>query len=109
MCQIFVLLACGATLDVFYDPGLGTRPEVFLIDASDSFILSGVAIDGSFMPYVHQLTFQSLIWWDDKTSSLDISPEQFVQVVYVFDGVCPFPFFHQGVIMILDDCDHVFD
>ena len=53
MCQIFVLLACGATLDVFCDPGLGTRPEVFLIDVLDGFIPSRVAVDGSFMPYIH--------------------------------------------------------
>ena len=109
MCQIFVLLACSATLDVFCDPDLGTRPEVFLVNVSDGSIMSGVTVDGSFVPYVYQFMFQSLIQWDDETLSLDVSLEQFVQVVNVFNGVCPFPFFHQGMIMVLDYCDHVFD
>ena len=42
--------------------GSGAGPEVFFVDASDCFILTGVAIDGAFMPYVHQFAFQSLIW-----------------------------------------------
>jgi hypothetical protein len=53
VCQIFVLLACRAALDVFRDPCSGARPEVFLIDVSDCFISPGVAIDGAFVPYVH--------------------------------------------------------
>jgi hypothetical protein len=51
--QVFVLLACGTTLDVFCDPRSGTWPEVFSVDASDCLISSGVAVDGSFVPYVH--------------------------------------------------------
>jgi hypothetical protein len=57
MCQIFILLACCATLDVFHDPGSGTGPEVFFINTPDCFISSGVAVDGSFMPNVHQFAF----------------------------------------------------
>jgi hypothetical protein len=75
MCQVFVLLECCTTFDVFCDSCLGTRPEVFLVDALDGFIPSRVAVDGSLMPYVHQFTFQSLIWWNDKASSLDVPPE----------------------------------
>jgi hypothetical protein len=51
--QIFVLLACRTTFDVFCDPGSGAWPEVFFVDASDHFILSRVAIDGAFVPYFH--------------------------------------------------------
>jgi hypothetical protein len=109
VCQIFVLLVHYAAFDVFHDPSLGTRPEVFLIDVSNGFIMSGVTIDGPLVPYIHQFAFQSLIQWNNKMLSLGVSPEWFVWVVYMFDGVCPFPFFHQGVIMVLDYCYRVFD
>jgi hypothetical protein len=51
--QVFVLLTCCAALDVFCDPGSGVGPEVFLVDGSNGFVPSGMAIDGSFVPYVH--------------------------------------------------------
>jgi hypothetical protein len=51
--QIFVLLACRATFDVFRDPCSSTGPEVFPVDSSDCFIVSGMAIDGALVPYVH--------------------------------------------------------
>jgi hypothetical protein len=53
VCEIFILLACCTTLDVFHDPGFGARSEVFPVDVSDGFISSRVTVDGSFMPYVH--------------------------------------------------------
>ena len=53
MSQILVLLAGGASLDVFRDPCFGTWPEVFPVDTSDRFVSSGVAIDGTFVPDVH--------------------------------------------------------
>ena len=94
VCQIFVLLACCTTFDVFGDPSFGARPEVFFVDALDGFILSGVAVDGSLMPYIHRFAFQSLIWWNDEMLSLGVSPERFVWVVHAFNWVCSFPFFH---------------
>jgi hypothetical protein len=51
--QVFVLLACHTTLDVFCNPHSGTGPEVFPIDVSDCFISSRMAVDGAFMPCVH--------------------------------------------------------
>jgi hypothetical protein len=51
--EIFVLLTRCAAFDVFRDPGSGTRPKVFSIDASDCFIVSRVSVDGSFVPDVH--------------------------------------------------------
>jgi hypothetical protein len=51
--QVLVLLAGGASLDVFRDPCFGARPEIFSVDASDCFVSSGVAIDGTFVPDVH--------------------------------------------------------
>jgi hypothetical protein len=42
--QVLVLLACGATLDVFCDPCPSAWPEVFSVDAPDCFISSGVAV-----------------------------------------------------------------
>jgi len=53
MSQILVLLASGASFDVFRDPRFGAWPEVFPIDASDRFVSSGMAIDGAFVPDVH--------------------------------------------------------
>jgi hypothetical protein len=68
MGQVLVLLACCTSFDVFCDPCLGARPEVFPVDVSDCFISSGVAIDGAFMPHIHEFTFQPLIQGYDKTS-----------------------------------------
>jgi hypothetical protein len=48
------LLAGGASFDVFRDPGLGAWPKVFPVDASDCFVSSGMAVDGAFMPDIHQ-------------------------------------------------------
>ena len=73
--EVFVLLACGAAFDIFHDPCSGAWPEVFSVDAPDCFISSGVTVDGSFMPCVHQLSFQSLIRWYDELIVFAISPE----------------------------------
>ena len=109
VCQIFVLLACRTTFDVFHDPGSGTRPEVFFIDASNCFVLPRVSVDGASMPYVHQFAFQPLIWWNNKASSLDISLEWFIWVVYTFNWVSAGPFVHQCAVVVLDDRDCVFN
>jgi hypothetical protein len=55
--KVFVLLTGGTSFDVFCDPRLGSRPEVFLIDASDCFISSGMTVQGSFVPRVHDFAF----------------------------------------------------
>jgi hypothetical protein len=55
--EVLVLLTGGASFDVFSDPWPGSRPEVSLVDASDRFVSSGVTIQGSFVPSVHDLTF----------------------------------------------------
>ena len=94
MSQILVLLASGASLDVFRDPHFGAWPEIFSVDASDHFVLSRVAVDRAFMPDVHQFVFQSLIWWYDKSLAFDIPPEWFIWVVYTFDWVDACPFLH---------------
>jgi hypothetical protein len=109
VCQVFVLLTRCVAFDVFHDPGFGARPKVFFIDALNGFVLSRVTIDRSLMPYVHQLMFQSLIWWDNKVMSLNVSPEWLVWVVHTFDWICSFPFFYQSVIMVLDYCYCVFN
>jgi hypothetical protein len=109
MCEVFVLLTRCAAFDVFCDPSPSTGPEVFSIDAPNGFILSRVAVNRSFMPYVHQFSFQTLIWGNYELSSFSVSSEWFVWIVYPFNWVCPFPFIHQGMAMVLDDCDHVLD
>ena len=75
MCQVFVLLTCGVPLDVFGDPRFCTGPKVFFVDVSDCFILTGVAIDGPFVPYVHQFSLKSLIQGNDEALSFGVSPE----------------------------------
>jgi hypothetical protein len=108
MGQVLVLLACGASFDVFCDPGPGARPEVFFIHASDGFISSGVAVEGSIVACVHDLVFQSLIRGNNEAVFGDVSPEWGIRVVYAFDGECLFPFLHEGTVVVLDDCDEVF-
>jgi hypothetical protein len=107
--QIFVLLTCCTSFDVFYDPAPGARPEVFSVDASNCFISSGVTIDGAFMPYVHQFTFQSLIQRYNELSTFDVPSEWFVQIVYTFNWIDSCPFFHQSAVVVLNGCDHVFN
>jgi hypothetical protein len=107
--EVFVLLACGASFDVFCDPCFGAWPEVFSIDTPGCFVSSGVTVGGSLVPYVHQFTFQSLIWWYNKASAFNVSPEGFIRVVNVFDWVDAFPFFHQRAVVVLNDGDGVFD
>jgi hypothetical protein len=41
--------------------------------------------------------------------SFYVPPEWFVRVIYMFDRICPFPFFHQDVIAVLDDGYYMFD
>jgi hypothetical protein len=94
VCEIFVLLTCCTAFDVFHDPSSSTGPEVFSIDTSNGFVLSGVAIDRPFMPYVHQFSFQTLIWGNYEVLSFNVPPEWFVWVVHVFNWVGPFPFVH---------------
>jgi hypothetical protein len=67
--EIFVLLTGSASFDVFSDPRLGSGPKVFFVDTSDCFISSRMSVQGSFMPCVHDLAFQTLIWRDYELSS----------------------------------------
>ena len=104
------MLACGASFDVFHYPCPGDGPEVFLVHASDCFISSRVAVEGSIVPCVHDLAFQSLIRGNDEAVFGDVSPEWGVRVwtIHSFNGECALPLFHKGAIVILDDDDEVF-
>jgi hypothetical protein len=73
--QVLVLLTCGASFDVFCYPRPGARPEVFFVYASDCFISSGMAIEGSFVPCVHDLAFQPLVRGNDEAVFGNVSPE----------------------------------
>jgi hypothetical protein len=106
--EVFVLLAGGTSFDVFHDPWPGSRPEVFLVDASDCFVSPGVTVQGSFVPHVHDFAFQALIRWNYKSLSWNISPERFVWGVHTFDREGAFPFFYEAVVIILDNSDEVF-
>ena len=102
------MLACGTSFDIFRDPSPGAGPEVFFVHTSDCFISSGMAIKGSIVPGVHDLSFQTLIRRDDKVVCRDVSPEWFARAVYSFNGECAFPFFHEGAVVVLDDSNEVF-
>jgi hypothetical protein len=54
--QVFILLACGASFDIFCDPCPGAGPEVLLVHMSDCFISPGVAIEGTVVPGMHDFT-----------------------------------------------------
>ena len=94
VCQVFVLLACRTTFDIFHDPASGARPEVCPVDVSDCSVSSGMTIDGAFMPYIHQFAFQPLIWGYDEMSPFDVPLEWFVWVIYVFNWVGAGPSVH---------------
>jgi hypothetical protein len=108
MGQVLVLLTCGTSFDVFCDPCPGAGPEVFFVHTSDCFISSRMAVEGSIVPCVHDFAFQSLIGGNNEAVFGDVSPEWGVWTVYSFDEECVFPFFHEGAIVVLDDCDEVF-
>jgi hypothetical protein len=49
-----------------------------------------------------------LVRRNDEVVSGGISPKWCVHGVHSFDGECTFPFFHKGMVVILDDGDEVF-
>src|SRR5580693_3380864 len=108
MGQVFVLLAGRAAFDVFGDPSSCSGPEVFSVYLPDRFVPSGVSAEWAVVPGIHEFPFQSLIWGNDKAVSFDISPEWEARSVYALDGEGVFPFFHEGVVSVLDDGDGVF-
>ena len=108
MGQVFVLLTGRAAFDVFGDPGSRSRPEVFSVYLPDRFVSSRMSTEWAVVPGIHEFSFQSLIWRNDKAVSFDISPEWEARCVYAFDGEGVFPFFHEGVVSVLDHGDGVF-
>src|SRR5580693_9402473 len=85
MCKILVLLASGASFDVFRDPCSCAGPKVFLVYPSNHFVPSRVAAEGSIVPRMHQFAFQSLIWRNDESVGIDVSLEWGIRGVYLFD------------------------
>jgi hypothetical protein len=60
------------------------------------------------VPGVHDFAFQSLVRGNDEAVCGGVSPKWCARAVYTFDGECVFPFFHEGVVVVLDDGDEVF-
>jgi hypothetical protein len=108
MGQVFVLLAGCASFDVFGNPCPRARPEVFPVYLPDGLISSGVSTERPIVPRVHEFSFQSLIWRNDETVCLSVSPEWGAWGVYSFNGEGVLPFFHKGVMGVLDGGDGVF-
>src|SRR5580693_1509318 len=108
MGQVFVLLTGRAAFDVFGDPSSRSGPEVFFVYLPDRFVSSRMSTEWAVVPGIHEFSFQSLIWRNDKAVSFDISPEWEARCVYAFDGEGVFPFFHEGVVGVLDSSDGVF-
>jgi hypothetical protein len=108
VCQVFILLTGGTSFDVFGDPCPSAWPEIFLVYASDCFVSSRVAIEGTIVPSVHNFAFQALIGRDNKAVCGSVLPEWCAGVVHLFDGKCAFPLFYEGGVVILDDGDEMF-
>jgi hypothetical protein len=108
MGQVLVLLTGCAAFDVFSDPCPCAGPEVFPVYFPDRLVSSGVSTEWAIVPRVHELAFQALVWGNDESVSLDVSPEWGVWSVYSFNGEGVFPFFHEGVMGVLDGSDGVF-
>ena len=108
MSQVLVLLAGRTALDVFGDPCSCAGPEVFPVDLPNCFVSSRVSTEWAVVPGIHEFSFQSLVWRNDKAVSFDIPPEWEARCIYAFDGEGVFPFFHEGVVGVLDSGDGVF-
>jgi hypothetical protein len=108
MGQVLVLLTGRAAFDVFSDPSSRSGPEVLSVYFPDRFVSSRMSAEWTVVPGIHELPFQSLIWRNYKAVSFDVSPEWEARCVYAFDGEGVLPFFHKGVVSVLDHGDGVF-
>jgi len=61
----FFLLTDGASFDVILYPSACAGPIVFAVNPSDCFVSAQMAGRGSVMPYLHESTFEGVVWWDD--------------------------------------------
>jgi hypothetical protein len=69
LCQDFVLLAGGTSLDIFRNPLLGSWPIVLFHHLSVCLVSSWVSCNRGVMPDFHDLSSYFLVWWDDEFAS----------------------------------------
>jgi hypothetical protein len=61
----FVLLAGGASFDVFCYPVLRSRPIIIAVDQSDHFVSSRMSSCRGVVPLFHDLSSDIVIWGND--------------------------------------------
>jgi len=62
MCEVFVLLAGCASLDVTVDPGSSQGPEVIVLDFSYCFVMSWVSCALVVVILPQDPPFKGIIW-----------------------------------------------
>ena len=65
MCEVFVLLAGYAPLDVVVDPGSSQGPEVIVLDSPYCFITAWVSCTPVVVILPEDSPFKSVIWRDN--------------------------------------------
>ena len=65
MCEVFVLLAGCAPLDILFDPGFLHGPEVIVLDFSYCFVTAWVSCTPVVMVLPEDLPFKGIVWWDN--------------------------------------------
>ena len=105
MCEVFVLLARCASLDVLIDPDPLQGPEIIVLDFPYCFVAAWVPCAPVVVILPEDLPFKGVIWWDNQLSSLVppcCPPWFFVS----FDGEGLLPSFHSQLMSHL--CFHYF-
>jgi len=65
VCEVFVLLACCASLDVLIDPDPLQGPEVIVLDFPYCFITAWVSCAPVVMILPEDPPFKGVVWWDN--------------------------------------------
>jgi len=62
VCEVFVLLAGCAPLDIVIDPGPSQRPEIIVLDSSYCFVAAWVSCTLMVMILPKDLPFKGIVW-----------------------------------------------
>jgi hypothetical protein len=70
MCEVFVLLAGCASLNVLFDPGFLYRPKVIVLDFSYCFVAAWMSCAPVIVILPEDPPFKGVVWWDNQPSFL---------------------------------------
>ena len=65
MCEVFVLLAGCASLDVLIDPGSLQGPEVIVLDLPYYFVMAWMSCAPVVVILPEDPPFKGVVWWDN--------------------------------------------